>query len=346
MSIGILDYDAITTPRYFKFNLEAMKLASYYKKNNYITKLILDLDDIDRFDTIYLRKDIKNLRFPSELIAEEKVKYGGLAFTNNIYRPLDIEIENTAPDTTLYNYYIIKYQSKFSKKKFARLNNLPNYSHIRLSSDLKTCNLNIDKSLKKNYTGIEVYDNCLPNLDGSAELLKEISRYGRIEPIHPIKVTNREQLDFWGNLDFFADKTFLNIGFKVNTKEFKDICSRKYKNNIGFIFGELTSSNENFICDLKSILKKILYCKANKNSQIKFYKNKEVVGTEYGKIYSVVEDYANSYRVDYSFLDRAKMKSGIQYERLKKMQEKDKELYSLFNTIPLKVRNCGGILVI
>ena len=103
MSIGLHDVD------FFKhheviFNLEIMKLASYFKRNREIT-VLSPLISPDRYSKFYLRKDYYDGTFPSGLNKHDNLTYGGLAFTEGIYVPMEEEIEQSVPDTHVYDKY-------------------------------------------------------------------------------------------------------------------------------------------------------------------------------------------------------------------------------------------------
>ena len=83
------------------FNLEVMKLSAYYKKKGEIVILSPSFTPDKNTKFIY-RKDYNDGDFPADLTRASNVEYGGLAFSNNIYTPLPIEIERMRPDTEIY----------------------------------------------------------------------------------------------------------------------------------------------------------------------------------------------------------------------------------------------------
>ena len=99
MSVGIYDAD-LATYTLVPFNLEAMKLSAYYKKKGEIVVLAPHFTP-EKNTKFILRKDYDDGNFPLGLTLPN-VEYGGLAFSNNVYQPLPLEIECMKPDASLY----------------------------------------------------------------------------------------------------------------------------------------------------------------------------------------------------------------------------------------------------
>ena len=78
-----------------------MKLSAYYKKKGEIVILSPSFTPDKNTKFIY-RKDYNDGDFTADLTRASNVEYGGLAFSNNIYTPLPIEIERMRPDTEIY----------------------------------------------------------------------------------------------------------------------------------------------------------------------------------------------------------------------------------------------------
>ena len=83
MSVGLMDWD-FSTYLLVPFNLEIMKLSTYYKKKREIVVLSKDFEPNYYTKFIY-RKDYTDQLFPKGLMTTGNVEYGGLAFSNNIY---------------------------------------------------------------------------------------------------------------------------------------------------------------------------------------------------------------------------------------------------------------------
>lgn len=115
MKIGIYDAD-IYQPNSKPFpNLEAMKISNFYKNKSAIVELLPNLIDIEKYDKVFIRKDRKRGKIDNKVLMMGNVDYGGLFFSNNIYVPLNDEIEKTTPDTTLYMPFL---REKLKEGKF------------------------------------------------------------------------------------------------------------------------------------------------------------------------------------------------------------------------------------
>lgn len=83
MSVGIMDAD-LAKYTLVPFNLEAMKISTYYKKKGEIVVLSPSFTP-ERHQKFFYRKDYNDGEFPIGLTRSPNVEYGGLAFSNNIY---------------------------------------------------------------------------------------------------------------------------------------------------------------------------------------------------------------------------------------------------------------------
>lgn len=121
MYIGLIDDDLRKPPSNLYPNLEIMKLASYYKKNRDIVELCTNYSKYERYSKIIFRKNHHPEDFPTMLMskARDRMEYGGLAFSSNIYIPMENDIEKSLPDVTIYDKINIenKNKSKLFKRK-------------------------------------------------------------------------------------------------------------------------------------------------------------------------------------------------------------------------------------
>lgn len=136
MSIGIMDAD-ISTYVLVPFNLEAMKLSAYYKKKGELVVLSPSFTP-QRHEKFFYRKDYNDGDYPINLLREQNVEYGGLAFSNNIYQPLPIEIERMVPDTSIYQKMESVIMGTKSPQRKKIFQNMMTAEHCRLSLDGKT----------------------------------------------------------------------------------------------------------------------------------------------------------------------------------------------------------------
>ena len=174
MSVGIMDAD-LAKYTLVPFNLEAMKLSAYYKKKGEIVILSPSFTP-ERHQKFFYRKDYDDGDFPMNLLRAKNTEYGGLAFSNNIYQPLPIEIERTPPDTSIYQKMekvIMGTDSPLKKKIF---NNMMEAEHCRLSLDGKTVWPEYWRQFKNLPTcrNLMLHDYDLGAVEGSFEAVQKI----------------------------------------------------------------------------------------------------------------------------------------------------------------------------
>ena len=99
MSYGLYDADLPYYPTPF-YNLELMKLSSYYKRKREIVSLSPTFAP-NRYTNFIVRQDFYSPQnFP---LLTGNVSYGGRVFDGEIYKPLPYEIEIMRPDKSLYS---------------------------------------------------------------------------------------------------------------------------------------------------------------------------------------------------------------------------------------------------
>ena len=99
MSYGLYDGDLQFYPQVPFFNLELMKLSTYYKRRREIVSLSLDFKP-NMYSHFIIRQDYPfNCTYPTY----PNIEYGGRAFSSTKYKPLPLEIEVMRPDISLYN---------------------------------------------------------------------------------------------------------------------------------------------------------------------------------------------------------------------------------------------------
>ena len=131
MSIGLYDAD-MAKYTHVPFNLEIMKLASFYTKKREIVTLSPTFDP-EKYTKFIYRKDYYDGEFNPQLLKHNNIEYGGLAFSDNNYIALPLEIEQQKPITSIYS----KYQKEFSTMRHYEkfFGKMVDGAHFRLSLD-------------------------------------------------------------------------------------------------------------------------------------------------------------------------------------------------------------------
>ena len=109
--IGLVDYDFCKSKKTSVLipNIEIMKLATYYRKeeNHFCRLLTLDEQELDSYDKIYFFSEKANIPIiPEQYLRANNIEYGGTAFTKN-YIPFKNQIiDYTIPRPTIYKDFL------------------------------------------------------------------------------------------------------------------------------------------------------------------------------------------------------------------------------------------------
>ena len=218
MSIGIMDAD-MSAYTLVPFNLEVMKLSAYYKRKGEIVVLSPSFTP-DRHQQFFYRKDYDDGDYPLGMARIDNVQYGGLAFSNNVYKPLPMEIEIMKPDTSIYGKMeqIIMGTSSPQRKKI--FNNMMEAEHCRLSLDSKTIWEDYPRQFKflKSARNLMLHDYNLGAVDGSFETVQKILAKARTDGWatrvgmkFPIQVNDGQSLLNWSSLK--SNSTFYSLQY-------------------------------------------------------------------------------------------------------------------------------------
>ena len=276
MSIGLYDGDL---QKYFHcpFNLELMKIAAYYKNKNQIVSLSPTFAP-ERYSQFFYRKDYYDGAFPEKLMTSKNVEYGGLAFTQGIYAPMDLTIETTPPDRSIYEkvlktYFDFKGQEGLRKSYIA----LTNSQHLRLSLDGKTVWPEFEKQLKDidSTSAFFFHDTDLGKIENSYEVIQDILKL-RKDTILPQRVGMKfnttintdDDLIKWSSLynlnNFFALEFQGLIGDEALSEVVDNIPNSRSKQIEYNITKNLSSQNEFFLNRLPKIYHQLLFCRDNR----------------------------------------------------------------------------------
>lgn len=253
MTYGLYDADLPFYPTPF-YNLELMKLSTYYKRKREIVGLSPTFSP-NMYSHFIVRQDFElPIIYPLQM---DKVVYGGRVFDGEKYKPLPYDIEICKPDKNLYSSLKKKYKDK------AAVSTMRRAEHIRLSLDGKTIWKDFEKQFRYDSStyGIIFYDYNLNEIDGAFDLIKDninswikSSNGRRIGMKFSIKTDNEQDLFKWLQLpsvnQYYAlehtkliDKEWIPI-----FKEIKQVNSwRQIKLNINEIIkkDDFTSSGIN-----------------------------------------------------------------------------------------------------
>lgn len=332
MAIGLLDQDLLLRPGHFCPNLEIMKLSTYYKNQKEIVRLILDARTTDQYREVIIRKDKIDNSYPDTLFGKQNISFGGLAFTNNKYKPMPDEMENSLPDITIYDKFLVD-------KKIGRAGmNYLKGSHFRLSTDNINCNVDYLKYLNKGHAVI--HDKNIFHLKDSYENLYDISQSYKILTKYPLRVDKNEAEKWITNLNFITNSLVFIITGKMTNYEFKKLVNTSYL--FDFEFGVLPVRNEYALVEhIEEIIKRILYLKANNfHNHFKYNHEDNMQYPEYTKFFFTIEKWSMKGAVPLSSVI-----SKNKAEDFSNLFKKYPQLKPLIYADPLLIRQKGGIII-
>lgn len=201
MSYGLYDGDMLFYKGVPFFNLELMKISSYYKRKREIVNLSPKFNP-NMYSNFIVRQDYP-FSNPNIFYADN-VSFGGRAYDGDEYKLLPLEIERMKPDTQLYNK--IESNVAINKTKTSTFSVMRRAEHLRLSLDGKTIWKDYAHQLRKdgNNFGVIFHDYDLGQVQGSFELVKELipeiisnTNGRRIGMKFPTQVNNETDLLKW-----------------------------------------------------------------------------------------------------------------------------------------------------
>lgn len=166
MSIGLIDQDCLNNKKDFFYDLDIMKLASYYKSKKEITKLLLDAREYTQYTKTFFIKNRFDYKVMKTLFKDPRIIYRGYAFSAQEYEPLPDDIERARADISIYDTYL-KFNDNLADRRIVKLISpmMENSCHARISTDSKTCNVPVERVLYKDSTGLCLYDYNLFDLE-------------------------------------------------------------------------------------------------------------------------------------------------------------------------------------
>ena len=196
-----------------------MKLSAYYKRKREIVVLSPSFTP-DRHQKFFYRKDYDDGEYPLGLTRADNVEYGGLAFSNNIYKPLPLEIERMKPDSSIYEKMenVIMGTSSPQRKKI--FNNMMEAEHCRLSLDGKTVWEDYPRQFKflPSARNLMLHDYNLGAVEGSFETVQKILARARTDGWatrvgmkFPIQINDGQSLLNWSSIK--SNSTFYSLRY-------------------------------------------------------------------------------------------------------------------------------------
>ena len=135
--IGIIDADLIGRKKHRCPNLACEKISAYWKEKGADVKLLLDYDNLDKYDEVYISKVFTDTWVPDwidngvnmetcDVKLPKKIHIGGTGFFFDKAPNLPYRIEHHMPDYNLYDEWIEKEREIEKEKKGADYSALVN----------------------------------------------------------------------------------------------------------------------------------------------------------------------------------------------------------------------------
>lgn len=303
MSIGLYDADMATYTN-VPFNLELMKLSTYYKNKNEIVHLSPFFVP-EKFSKLIYRKDYNDDIFPPDFWDYKNIEYGGLAFSNNKYIALPEEIERQKADTYLYEPFRRKFCHNNAMTN--AFNGLVKYQHCRLSLDGEKI---WDKFYDQLYTDVNtlnlfLHDYDLNVIEGASDFLYDfLKNYrkkttgGLLATKFPIQVNTSKELLNWINIP--PSSIFLSMQYNglMDDETFVEFIQKQkgmaYAKQLDYIVTKNLNSEEEFIIRvLPKIFKQISFSRMSKTKIVLKYDDDFFVDKRWERIIQLFNSYCN-----------------------------------------------------
>ena len=270
MSVGLYDVD-FSKYHQVMFNLEIMKMATYFKGKREITVLSPTYSP-ERYTHFYLRKDFYDGDFPVGLNKHDNLQYGGIAFNNGRYLALPEDIERTVPDTYVYDRYK-KLYVEGAKLHGAAYTTMTQGLHLRLSLDGKTVWNKVARQLPdKKARCMFFHDPNLGEIEDALYVIGDLTKKFSIVKDgacsigakFPINISGLEEFSKWNEFVFSDNFFTLNLREPLCDEEFCTIVDSigptKIKHMTYTVADASSSKNDFIMYTLPQIFKQTIFC--------------------------------------------------------------------------------------
>jgi len=117
LKIGIIDADLIYDKNHRFPNLALMKISAYHKKRFDKVSLLMNYDNLEKYDMVYISKVFEFTDMPIDLLRYDNVYFGGTGFWYEKTPDLPDFMEHMKPDYTLYHTWVGKMIRSGKKRK-------------------------------------------------------------------------------------------------------------------------------------------------------------------------------------------------------------------------------------
>ena len=295
--IGLYDADMIKYTHVL-FNLDLMKLSTYYKNKNHIVQLIPSID-FDKDSKIRYRKDYYDGSYDRH-ITNEKIEYGGRAFSLDKYIPLPEEIELLKGDR--YIYERMRPYFSTNKKMTEIFNRMMRAQHIRLSLDGK----NIwDKYESQLVDGLHnktliLHDYDLGQIPEASDVILDLQKTFRqkskkyVGMKFPVNTYSAEELIKWAQFYPMGQFYYLRYNGVMEDEELVHFYQRSLGTSMleqtEYVVSYGCKTIQDFVDKLPQIFRQIVYLQKRKKKILLKY-DEDFLGPEWTKVMELIHCY-------------------------------------------------------
>jgi len=226
--IGLIDADLLGRKNHRFPNLALMKISSYYKTRGYNTGLLLNYNNLEKYDKIFLSSAFTDAKIPIDLNKIHNLEYGGTGFFLENAVPLEQKIEHSFPDYSLYNNWIEQQiKSGISLKK------IKYYTDYSIGFTTRGCFRHCDFCVNKNYNKVELHSPINEFIDQKRKLIclldDNFLGYHNYTDILQSLISTKKKFQFKQGLDLRL----------LNEKTAQILASCKYDGDFIFAFDNI-----------------------------------------------------------------------------------------------------------
>lgn len=285
-----------------------MKLSSYYKRKGEIVILAPTFSP-EKNTKFFYRKDYDDGEYPINLLRATNVEYGGLAFSDNKYSPLPLEIERCRPDTSIYSKMEKEIVGRGEKNRKKIFQNMMTAEHCRLSLDGENIWEDYPKQFKllQNARNLMLHDYDLGKIKGSFEEVKKILARARTDGWatrvgmkFPVQINNGQDLLNWTSLN--SNSVFYSLRYDgvIEDNVFREWMNQcKERTIFSQIEYHVTSKEygeEDFIVNmLPKILRQVIISRSYYVFFSLIYEDDFFTDKRWGQVLRLFNYYHNSY---------------------------------------------------
>jgi len=221
MSIALIDQDCLNNRKDFFFDLDIMKLASYYKSKREVTKLLLLPSEYYQYTQTYFVKNRFDYKMFTNIFKEPRITYRGYAFCPDKYESMEPDIEAAPADPTIYDTYL-KFNTNIAGRRIPKISSAMSGIHSRFSTDGESCNVPDNILHYKDSEILCLYDYNLFTLLGWKERLKDFKNFSLRLKFSPISDDIEDLKHILENYNIYNENHFILSG-EINDETLNEI---------------------------------------------------------------------------------------------------------------------------